>query len=110
MNRRDFLDHGARLTGAMMLYDKPAALGVSVDISIAGIAAAWANSAQLSGGLEPQLLLISPSNYHLAEWIISGLPLHMKCLAVVQAHWLEPDAWLLGNVNAPGGWVGSEGA
>lgn len=110
MNRRDFVSTGAMLYGSIILYDKPAPMDVSVDLSFAGVVGAWERSYELSGGLEPQLLLVSPSDYHLAEQIISKLPLTMKCISVVVARWLEHDAWILGNVNSPGAWVGSEGA
>lgn len=104
MDRQSFQDHQA------ILYDEPTPLAVAVDLSVAGVETAWSASFDHSGGHEPNLLLVSPDDYHLAEKIVSGLPLTMKCIVVIPAAWLSPDAWLLGNIHAPGSWFGSEGA
>lgn len=102
--REKFVSVGA------MLYQNPRPLEVSVDLSLAGVSYAWALSYEATGKV-PQILLVAPGGYHDAERIVSHLqgPL-LTNLAVIVASWLDPDAWLLGNVDAPGGWVGSEGA
>lgn len=104
MDRETFQTHKA------LLYDEPIPLEVAVDLSVAGVSAAWSQSFERSGGCEPNLLLVASGDYHLAEKIVSGLPLTMRCIAVIPASWLDPDAWLIGNIHSPAFWVGSEGA
>ena len=85
------------------------AFAVDQDVSASGIHLAWA--ACINAGGNPNVLFVSPENYHHAERCIMHLPLEMRSLRILPVTWLKPiDAWCLGNLDNAKLFFGSEGA
>lgn len=82
---------------------------VDMDISVAGIRAAWKRSFQVSA-CEPNMVIVSPGDYHDAEKAISYLAGRMKLLNVIIGDNVPRDTWAVGCSYKPDSFVGSRGA
>lgn len=82
---------------------------VDMDISVVGIKTAWKRSFERYGH-EPNMVIVSPDDYHDAERAITFLPGRMKLLNVIIGDTVPRDTWAVGCSYVPGSFVGSRGA
>lgn len=110
MDRRRFIRTASPVaTSAVLLATTDFyKMSVDCDVSIHGVE--WGYSQVLNAGFDPDVLFCSTINYHDAQRAVSKCEGKVKFLAVIAIYDMPPDAWCIGNLNAPDHFYGSPGA
>lgn len=91
-----------------MLFRGSGRLAVDMDLCERGVTAAWSLSYE-AGGTPPQVLVVTPEDYHWAEMIVARLAGEQKLLSVIVLTSLPRGMWVVGDPNNPGCFYGSPG-